>query len=128
MRRSLSVLILLLLVSSSGSVVAQAVRRGRKTAHRTGADSAAKTPAPARAGESASSPSRKLVIGGAHAGLVGILEINADLSLEGPLIIQVSADGVAVPQRDGDASGRLQLPLSRKKQFSVASTSAPSPN
>lgn len=66
------------------------------------------------------SASGRLRLGGACTGLLGILEIETDMSLEGPILIDVSANGTAVSQRAGDLSGRLELQLTRKKRISVA--------
>ena len=119
MRQFFSLLILVLLISFSGVVAGQRALRPTKINSTVDTNYAVTVPNQPIRTDTATSSSGKLRVGGAHAGLVGILQIEADMSLEGPLLIEISAGGVAVPQRQGDTTGRLELPLPRKKQFSL---------
>jgi len=127
MRQFFSLLILILLVNSV-DVVGQRALRPAKRSRVVDADATVALPSQPVRNDTAVSSSGKLLVGGLHAGLVGILKIEADISLEGPLLIEVSAGGVAVPQREGDTTGRVELPLSRKKEFSVQINLANGPN
>jgi hypothetical protein len=119
MRQFFSIPVLVFLISFSGVVVGQRSLRPARINRTVDPESSVKRPSEPARTDAATSSSGKLVVGGAHAGLVGILQIETDLSLEGPLLIEVSSGGVAVPQRQGDTTGRLELPLTRKKQISV---------
>jgi len=120
MRQFFSILVLVLLINSAVAVSGQRSSRRVKRNRPASTNSAAVRPSgSSRDSDIAKSPSGKLLVGGTHADLVGILEIETDLSLEGPLMIEVSSGGVAVPQREGDKTGRLEVPLTRKKQYKV---------
>ena len=127
MRQFFSLLILILLFNSV-DVVGQRALRPTKRSRVVDADTTVTLPSQPVRNDTAASSSGKLLVGGLHAGLVGILKIEADISLEGPLLIEVSAGGVAVPQREGDTTGRVELPLSRKKEFSVQINLTNGPN
>jgi hypothetical protein len=127
MRQFFSLLILILLFTSV-DVVGQRALRPTKRSRVVAADATVTLPSQPVSNNTARSSSGKLLVGGLHAGLVGILKIEADISLEGPLLIEVSAGGVAVPQSEGDTTGRVELPLSRKKEFSVQINLANGPN
>jgi len=127
MRQFFSLLILILLFNSV-DVVGQRALKPTKRSRVVDADAPVTLPSQPVRNDTAVSSSGKLSVGGLHAGLVGILKIEADISLEGPLLIEVSAGGVAVPQREGDTTGRVELPLSRKKEFSVQINLANGPN
>jgi hypothetical protein len=69
--------------------------------------------------EISKSPSGKLKISGAHVGLLGILKIQADMSLEGPLLITVGTHEAIVAQEDGNKNtDLLEVPLTRKTNYS----------
>jgi len=119
MRQFFTILILVFLINSAPVVSGQKTLRRLKANRPGDVDTGMARPAQPVRDNTATSSSGKLVVSGAHVGLVGILEIEADISLEGPLLIEVSAGGAAVSQREGDTTGRLEVPLTRKKQFSV---------
>jgi hypothetical protein len=117
--RSITLLVLVSILGSSSIAVGQNALKRVKGRPLTDSSSALKSPGPPLAAGT-SSLSGRLKLNGAHSGLLGILEIETDISLEGPLLIEVSANGSPVSQRSGDTSGRLELQLTRKKQISVA--------
>src|SRR2546423_5887952 len=114
MRQRVFTLIVLLLLGSTDVVVGQ--RRQAQTGRLKAGSNVVKKQI---AGEISKSPSSKLVIKGAHVGLLGVLQIEADMSLTGPLFVGVSAGSMAVPQPGGDSGGVLELPLTRRRSYAM---------
>src|SRR5215213_4411997 len=104
MRQFFTILILVFLINSAPVVSGQKTLRRLKANRPGDVDTGMARPAQPVRDNTATSSSGKLVVSGAHVGLVGILEIEADISLEGPLLIEVSAGGAAVSQPEGDTT------------------------